>query len=137
MAGHPDGFVTFEAGGKRYTAVFGFKAMKAVEAHYDLPFFQALQKAMPSLAAEDAGDAKKVAAAGASVSLTAIGKLFECALLKHHPDLAEAEIEDLIDELGFEAVGTLLGEAVAAALVKEGDSKSASGPQNRRAGKTG
>jgi hypothetical protein len=136
MASDPQGLVTFEAGGVKYTAVFGFRAMKAVEAHYDLPFFQALQQAMPGLSPEDAGDPAKLAAAGAGVSLTGIGKLFECALLKHHPDLTEGAIEELVDELGFERVGALLGEAVAAALVKEGDGKSAANPPSR-ARKTG
>ena len=139
MADDPEGLVRFEAAGKMFTAVFGFRAMKAVEAHYDLPFFKALQRAMPSLRPEDAADPVKIAEAGASVSMTAVGKLFECALLKHHPDLTEADIEDMVDELGLERVGAILGDSVSAALVKdkEGDGKSAANPPRSRSRKTG
>lgn len=138
MARDPEGLVTFEAAGKTYTAVFGFRAMKAVETHFDLPFFQALQQAMPALKPEDANDPVKVAQAGASVSVTSIGVLFECALAKHHPDLAEDEIEDMIDELGLERVGSILGETVAAALVKEdGQDGAGNPPKGRQRRKTG
>jgi hypothetical protein len=133
MANDPEGLVTFEAGGERYTAVFGFKAMKAVEAHYDLPFFQALQQAMPDLSAEEAQDPAKVAAAGASVRMTAVGKLFEAALMKHHPGLTEDQVDNLIDEIGIEAAGDILGRSVSSALVKrEGDGKSPANPRGKR-----
>jgi len=118
-AADPEGLVTFEASGQRYTAFFGFRAMKAIEVHYDRPFFQALQEAMPSLSPEDAGDPAKVAAAGANVSMRAVGKLFEAALMKHHPNLGEEAVDNLIDEIGIDRAGDILGRAVAAALVKE------------------
>ena len=137
MGHDPQGLVTFEAAGKKFTAVFGFRAMKAVETHYDLPFFRALQRAMPTLAPEDAGDPVKIAEAGASVRFTDLGKLFECALLKHHPGLTEEEIEDLIDEIGLERAGEIIGKTVAAALVKEGDGGSPENPPRSRARKTG
>jgi hypothetical protein len=132
MALDPEGLVTFEGGGKTYTAFFGFRAMKTIEQHYDLPFFQALQRAMPSLSAEDAGDAAKVAAAGASIRLSDVGKLFEVSLLKHHPDVTEEEVEELIDAIGFEKAGAILGQAVAAALTKEGDVSSSENPPGPR-----
>lgn len=128
----PEGLVTFEAGGATYTAFFGLRAMKAVERAFDLPFFQALQQAMPALSPEDAGDQAKIMAAGASIRMTDIATLFECALGKHHPDLTEAAVEDLVDEIGFERAGTVLAEAVAAALVREGDGGSAPNPPKSR-----
>lgn len=131
MARHPDGLVTFKSGGEKYTAVFGFKAMKAIEAHYSLPFFKAIQQTMPQLAPEDMADKAKVAAASAEILFTDIGKLFEFALLKHHPDLAEDEIDSLVDELGLERVSEIISESLAAALVKEGDDDA---PENPRRG---
>jgi len=131
MASDPEGLVTFEAAGEKFTAVFGFKAMKAVEAHYDLPFFQALQEALPSLSPEDANDPAKVAAAGASIRMSAVGKLLECALMKHHPGLSEDDIDDIVDEIGIEAVGGIIGDAVSAAIVKEGDGKSPANPPRK------
>lgn len=117
----PEGLVTFEAGGKKYTMLFGFRAMKAVEMRYDLPFFEALQRAMPSLSVEDANDPAKVAAAGASIRISDVGTLFGAALLKHHPKLTDDAIEDLIDEIGLAKAGEYLGKSVSAALVEGGD----------------
>lgn len=118
--GHdPEGVVSFEAAGGRYTAVFGFRAMKAVELHYDLPFFEALQRAMPSLQPEDTDDPAKVARAGASVRITDIGRLFEFALLKHHPGIDEDAVDEIVEAIGLERCGAILGEAIAAALTKD------------------
>lgn len=130
-----DGMIAFDAAGKRYSAVFGFKAMKTVEAHYDLPFFRALQDAMPQLSPEDAGDPAKVAAAGASIRMAAVSKLFEAALMKHHPELTEDAIDDLIDEIGIARAGEILGQAVSAAIAKqEGDDGSPAGPRKAKRG---
>jgi hypothetical protein len=132
MADHPDGLVTFEAAGKKFTAVFGFKAMKAVEAHFDKPFFRAIQSAMPDLKPEDAGDKKKIAEASAGIKFSDIGTLFGFALLKHHPDLTETDIEDMIDDIGLETASEVLGQALTAALVKEGDAGSSANPPKGR-----
>jgi hypothetical protein len=131
----PEGLVTFEAAGEKFTAVFGFRAMKAVETYYELPFFRALQQAMPALSLEDATDKAKIAEAGASVRFTDIGKLFECSLLKHHPGLTEEKVEDLIDEIGLEKAGAIIGATVAAALVREGDESSNQNPPKASRGK--
>lgn len=138
MAHDPEGLVTFEADGDKFTAVFGFKAMKAVETYYDLPFFRAIQSAMPNLSAEDAKDPKKVAEASADVRFSDVGKLFEFALLKHHPDLTEGDIDDLIDEIGLSKVSEIIGASLAAAVAGEGDDSSDANPPKRsRARKTG
>lgn len=134
MVDHPDGLVTFEAAGEKFTAVFGFKAMKAVETHYDKPFFHAIQSAMPQIAPEDLGNKAKIAEASANIRFSDIGALFGFALLKHHSKLTETEIEDLIDEIGLEKTSEVIGNALSAALVKEGDAgSSASPPKARRA----
>lgn len=132
MADDPEGLVTFEAAGKKYTAVFGFRAMKAVETHYDLPFFQAIRSAMPAVDADET-DKAKILAAAASVRFSDLGVLFGFSLLKHHPDLTETAIEDLVDEVGLERVSSIIGQALSAALVKEGDEDSdANPPPGRR-----
>ena len=132
MAEHPDGLVTFEAAGKKYTAVFGMKAMKAAEAHYDKPFFIALQSALPNLKAEDLGDKKKIAEASLSIRFTDVCALFGFGLLKHHPELTEDDIENLIDELELDAATQILMDAIGAALVKEGDAGSSRNPPKAR-----
>lgn len=133
MAEHPDGLVTFEAAGQKYTAVLGFKAMKAVEAHYGdengpKPFFVAIQSAMPDMRPEDAGDKNKIAQAAERIRMTDIGALFGFTLLKFHPSLTETQIEDLIDEIGLEKASEVIGLALASALVKEGDESSSPHP---------
>jgi hypothetical protein len=137
MSRDPEGFVTFQSGGKTYTAFFGFRAMKAVESHYELPFFQALQQAMPALRPEDADDPKKIAEAGATIRMTEVGRLFQFALLKHHPDVSEDDIEEMIDSLGFEEVGRILGDAVASAVSKEVGVEADANPSKSPAKKTG
>lgn len=133
MRDDPEGLVEFRFGGESYRAFFGFRAIKEVEAHYDLPFFQALQQAMPALSVEDAGDPAKVAAAGASIRMTELGRLFRFALLKHQPDIDEAKVDDMIDELGFEKVGKVLADAVSSALAQqEGDGGSPANPRKPR-----
>lgn len=141
MARDPEGLVTFEAAGKRFTAVFGFRAMKAVETYYDLPFFQALQKIMPDLAPEDAKDESKIMAAGASVRVSDVGRLFGFVLLKHHPDLTEDEIDDMIDEVELANVGAIIGSAIASGLVsgkaEKGGGRSTGNPPPSRRKSTG
>lgn len=128
----PEGLVSFEAGGAKYTAVFGFRAMKETEVHYDKPFFVAIAAAMPDIVAADMNDAEKVAAAARNIRISDIGTLFRFALVKHHSDLTEADVEDLIDEIGLDAVGGILNRALSAALVKEDDVSSDRNPRPRK-----
>lgn len=137
MSADPEGIVTFEAAGKKFSAVFGFKAMKAVECHFGTedepkPFFQAIAGIMPQLAPEDMGDKAKIAAASANIRFSDIGTLLQFALLKHHPDLTEAEIEDIVDEIGLGKMSEIIGNALTAALVKEGDGSKPNPPKSRK-----
>jgi hypothetical protein len=136
MAADPEGVVAFEAAGEKFSAVFGFKAMKAVECHFGddqpKPFFQAIAGILPQLDPKDMGDKAKVAAASANISFTHIGTLLQFALLKHHPDLTEAEIEDLVDEIGLGKMSVIIGDALTAALVKEGDAGEANPRKSRK-----
>ncbi len=135
MSADPEGLVTFEAAGKKFTAVFGFKAMKAVECHFGddqpKPFFQAIASIMPQLAPEDMGDKAKIAAASANIRFSDIGTLLQFALLKFHPDLTEDDVENLIDEIGIGQMSQIIGDALTAALAKEGDESSSANPPKK------
>jgi hypothetical protein len=134
----PEGLVSFDAGGEKYTAVMGFRAMKAVEAHYDLPFFRAIQRAMPQLGDDDAASDTAILSAALDMRMTDVGVLLRCALLEHHRSLTEDEVDDLIDEIGLARAGAILGTTLGAALVVEDDDRSpADPPKRRRKGKTG
>lgn len=138
MTDDPEGLASFDAGGVKYTAVFGFRAMKAVEAHYDKPFFHAIQQAMPQVRPEDAADPDAIMAASLNIRMTDVGVLLRCALLKHHPGLTEDEVDDLIDEIGIDKVGEIIGQAVSSSLVTGGDDGSpANPPSKNRKSKTG
>lgn len=126
----PEGLETFEAAGEKFTAVFGFKAMKAVETHFDKPFFMALMSVMPGLSADDANDPAAIARAAANVRIGDVGKLFEFALVKHHPELTEEAIDELIDEIGLNKAGDVVGKCVAAAMAKGADGKSPANPRS-------
>lgn len=134
MSAHPDGLVMFEAAGEKFTAVLGFKAMKAIETHYGdengpKPFFIAIQAAMPDMRPEDAGDKNKIGAAAEKIRMTDIGALFGFTLLKYHPRLTEEDVENLIDEIGLEKASEIIGQALTSALVKEGDDSSSAHPR--------
>ncbi len=137
MAHDPEGLATFEAAGKKFTAVFGQRAIKATELYYDLPFFLAIQKVMPQLSPEDAGDKAKIAEASANIRITDIGNLFQFALLKHHRDLTEESVEDIIDDMGLAKVSGIIGDALGAALGAEDDDGSSENPPASRKKSTG
>lgn len=137
MANDPEGLVSFEAAGEKYTAVFGFRAMKAVEAHFGtddepMPFFQAILSIMPSLKPEELGDQAKIMAASSKLRFSHLGVLFQYALMKHHPDLTEDHIEDIIDEIGLGKVSSTLGDALSAALIMEDADKGGKNPPKPR-----
>lgn len=138
MSSDPEGLVLFEAAGKKFTAVFGHKAMKTIESQYDMPFFKVVMSALPQLKPEDLSDPSKVAEASANVRLTDVSNLFTAALLKHHRDLSEDEIDDMIDDIGIQEVARIVGSALSASLSTEGDNSSKENPprsnQKRRTG---
>ncbi len=117
----PEGVVAFSVGPKRYRLFFGMRARKEVERYYDLPFFRAIQQVMPQLAAEDMADPAKVVEASASVKLTDVAKLFEFALAKFHPDIKEAEVDDVLDLIGLSRASELLGDCLSASMMEAGD----------------
>jgi hypothetical protein len=139
MALDPEGVVELDAGGQRYRLFFGMRAMKAIETHYDKPFFKAVRAVMPDLAPEDMNDKAKVAAASMNIRLTDVAKLFECAFLKFHPESDADEIDNIIDEIGLQRASEVLGLALAAAMVPDdkGGAATANPPHASRKKPTG
>lgn len=135
MAGDPEGIVGFKLDGKSYELVFGNRAIKATETHFDKPFFQAIQQIMPSLEVDDISNREKVEAAATQLRFTDLSCLFEFALLKHHKDVAadEDKLDDLIDSLGWEKVTKLLGDVIASAVSMEAGEDATANPPNRPA----
>jgi hypothetical protein len=62
------------------------------------------------------------------VRLTDVSNLFAAALMKHHRDLTEDDIDDIIDEIGIQTVAGIVGSALSASLSKEGDNSSNANP---------
>lgn len=139
MALDPEGVVTFKVGDTTYGLFFGMRARKNVEAHYELPFFRALQKAMPVLGADDLADPQRAIEAGLSLSLTDLALMFGFALGKNHPAMTEDQVDDLIDTIGLDRATELLGQALAASMLGEEDAGAASAnpPRASRKRKTG
>jgi hypothetical protein len=137
----PEGVVSFEAAGRTYKALFGFRAQKEVEIRYEKPFLSAVIEIMPfaGLSEEEQANESKVTEAMARVESGKLGELLGLTLAKHHPDLAEDEIEDIFDALNVLGVIKVLMLAIFSAMGKEEDGKSAApGPrpnrQQRRSG---
>lgn len=143
MALDPEGEVRFKAGGKSFTAVFGMRAIKNTEVHFGdgepRPFLQVVASVMPHLPPEDVGDKAKMFAAAAKMRFSDIATLFGFSLSKHHRDLTEDEIEEIIDELGLSEVTKILGAVIVSALADEegGDDAAGGPPKPRRGRRTG
>jgi hypothetical protein len=132
------GEVRFEAAGKVFTAVFGFTAMAAMEAHFDEPFGTAIRRVFPAATPEISADPEKLAALGASIRVTDLGTMFGFSLMKHHGGLTEKAIDDLIDDLGLARATQIVAESLHAAIgdasddVKGGDGTATENPPPRR-----
>jgi hypothetical protein len=138
MAFDPEGEVEFKAAGKKFTAVFGMRAIKNTEVHFadeagdPKPFLQVVASVMPQVAPEDIGDKAKMFAAAAKMRFSDIATLFGFALDKHHRELEEEEVENIIDELGLSKVTEILGNVITAALAdEEGDEEAPRNPPKR------
>lgn len=46
-----------------------------------------------------------------TASITLLTQVFHAALLRHHPETTIDDCDDIIDEIGHEQAGTLLGKA--------------------------
>lgn len=109
------GEVPFDALDRRWTLFIGTAAQCALEAEHDKGFFAVLQDAMPSVALADVDDKAKMAAAARDLRIGTLRSFAMHGLAKHHPNLQPAEVDDIIDDLGFHAFGEIIGTAIAAA----------------------
>lgn len=118
------GEVPFDAMGARWTLFIGTAAQCALEQEHDKGFFAILQDAMPSVGLGDVEDKAKMAAAARDLRIGTLRSFALHGLAKHHPGILMAEVNDIIDDLGFKRFGEIIGTAIAAAadrVVEEGD----------------
>ena len=124
------GEIVFDVEGQRYTLFLGNAAQCAVEEHYNRGFFAVIADAMPAIDAQtamavaasmDGGPplppamAEKAAAAVKGIRLSVLRDLAWHGLRKHHPQLTLAQVSDIIDAMGREAFGDVIGRALRAA----------------------
>lgn len=95
MANDIRGEVAFQALGRDWTLKLGNGAVRDIEASTGKPF--------PQVGKDLADEAT------ASISLLTL--VFCAALKKQHPDINMNVCDDIIDEIGHEQAGTLLGQA--------------------------
>jgi len=95
MANDIRGEVEFKALGKTWTMKLGNGAVRHVE--------NETGKAFPQIGRELSNEKT------ASISL--LTQVFHASLRRHHPDITIDDCDDIIDEIGHEEAGTLLGRA--------------------------
>lgn len=97
MANDIRGEVGFDALGQSYTLKFGNGAVRHIENETGMPFAQV---------GAALADPEKA-------TITVLTVAFQGALRRHHPGLCLDDVDDIIDAIGSEKAGKLLGEAVA------------------------
>lgn len=140
------GEIVIDAGGKRWRLFLGNAARCAVEEQYDKGFFAVVADAIPNVdpatamaiadamsngAVLPAGVAEKAAAAMRGMRLSVLRDLAMHGLAKHHPEVTADDVSDIIDEIGDEAFGDIMGRAIRAAQPK-GDGDTAAPGKPRR-----
>lgn len=123
----------FDALGQRWTLFLGNSAQCSIEAQYDKGFFAVVSDAMPDVDAATAlavaqsmadgvplppAVAEKAAAALRGMRLSVLRDLAWHGLRKAHPLVTIDRVSDIIDDLGHEAFGEIVGKAVHAVQAK-------------------
>jgi hypothetical protein len=111
------GEIVFDAGGKRYTLFIGNAAQCDIEEQYDKGFFAIVTDAMPigvpaHVALNPDQYPEEIMAASRQLRMSVIRDLAWHGLRKHHPELQQADISNLIDEMGQGAFGEIIGRAI-------------------------
>ena len=142
---------TFDALGKRWTLFLGNAAQCAIEERYDRGFFAVVSDAMPNvdaataLAVMDAQStgaalprdvAERVAGALGGMRVSVLRDLAWAGLQRHHGEATPALVSDLIDDLGQERFGEIIGAAIRAAQ-GVGDDAEPGKPETLRRAPTG
>jgi Phage tail tube protein, GTA-gp10 len=95
MANPVKGEVSFECEGKKYTLVLGTFALAALERRLQMSWPQIIKR----LTDGQAGSSEVLA-------------MVYCGLLRHHRQITEEQVADLIDELGQARSAEILAEAL-------------------------
>lgn len=132
----------FDACGKRWTLLLGNAAQCGVEEQYDRGFFAVVSDAMPSVdaatamaVAQSMSDgsalspdvAEKAAGALRGMRLSVLRDIAFHGLRRHHPAVQPDDVSDIIDDLGHEAFGAIIGQAIQAAQGKGAGTDAAPG----------
>jgi len=138
----------FDAGGQRWTLFLGNAAQCGVEEQYERGFFAVVADAMPDIDAQTAmaiaqamsvgadlppEAAAKATAALKGMRLSVLRDLAWHGLRRHHPDVTLDDVSDIIDDIGHERFGGIIGQAIQAAQGKGSGDQAAPGKPPRRA----
>ena len=118
----PFGAISFRACSKDWTLKFGHIAKVKVEKAFNIGFGAAVQAAFPGITADSMDDPDAFNEALKNIRFEHIGTLFHCGLVE---PVSEDELGDLIDELGYDKVGSLIGEAFSEAAPRDTGKKGA------------
>lgn len=115
MSGSPIGSVQFTALGRAFTLKYGNRQRFRIEQEFGKGFAGVFLDVFPGVspAMVLSGDTAGIAAAmkPQDIKLASIAVLFQCGVLE---PLADDDLDAIIDELGYERVTELMGDAVAA-----------------------
>lgn len=115
MSGSPIGLVAFAAIGRSFTLKYGNRQRFRVEQEFGKGFAGVFLDVFPGVTADMvvAGDTAAIAAAmrPQDIKLASIAVLFQCGILE---PVTDDDLDAIIDELGYERVTELMGDAVAA-----------------------
>lgn len=98
-----------EAGGKTYTLVFGNRALRLIERELGKPVGQMDEDSISDLTV-----------------------MIWAGLQRHHPALTVNDVDDIIDDVGYAAVGEIAGKALAAAMPQETEPAQGNGNRAQR-----
>lgn len=103
MANDMRGEVGFEALGQAWTLKIGTGAMRSIESETSKPI-TTIGRLL---------DNEETA------TITLLATIFRAGLQRHHPDVTVEKCDDIIDAIGHEKAGTLIGKAFHAAQPKK------------------
>ena len=121
---------TFDAVGQRWRLVLNNSAQCLIEERYNRGFFAVLTDALPNVSPAVALAVSEALAAGKAVPdavateaaaamkgmrLTVLRDLAWAGLQRHHAGTSIEQVSDMIDDLGFQQFGEIIGKAVRAA----------------------
>ena len=95
MANPIKGEVPLDVGGKHYTFVLGTYALAALERKMGMPWPRIIKRAVDN-----------------EWGVNDVLIVAQCALLKHHRNMTEEQVGELIDEVGIGQINTVIGEAL-------------------------